>query len=105
MTKIETCATATRKPESFKDAEGVLDCLKEIYDESTAFLGRGDVLRHEGGKSVAGQRQPGLLSELFGLLRHNKKWWLAPILFVMGAVAALVLLSGHGAAPFIYTLF
>ena len=38
MTKIETCASAKRKPESFDDAEGVLNCLKEIYDESTAFL-------------------------------------------------------------------
>ena len=25
MTKIETCATATRKPESFDDPEGVLN--------------------------------------------------------------------------------
>ncbi|MBI2823416.1 MAG: hypothetical protein HYX69_01855 [Planctomycetia bacterium] len=47
----------------------------------------------------------GLLSEFVYFLGQNKKWWLAPILIVIGLVGVLVLLAGTGAAPFIYTLF
>lgn len=47
----------------------------------------------------------GLLAEFWDFLKLNKKWWLLPILIVMLALGALVLLSGSGAAPFIYTLF
>ena len=55
--------------------------------------------------SHAAQAQPGLIAQLFDLLRHNKKWWLAPIILVLLFVSALILLSGTVAAPFIYTLF
>jgi hypothetical protein len=47
----------------------------------------------------------GLLGELWAFLRHNKKWWLLPILIVLTLMGLLVLLSGTAAAPFIYTLF
>ena len=47
----------------------------------------------------AEESSPGFLRELFDFLRHNKKWWLTPI------VVMLVLLGGSTAAPFIYTLF
>jgi hypothetical protein len=43
--------------------------------------------------------------EFFDFLRHNKKWWLTPIILVLVLVGALVLLGGTAAAPFIYTLF
>ena len=46
-----------------------------------------------------------LITEFLYFLRAEKKWWLAPILVVMGLVAALVMLAGGGAEPFIYTLF
>lgn len=46
-----------------------------------------------------------LVSEFVYLLGQNKKWWLAPILLVMGLLGVLVVLAGSGAAPFIYTLF
>jgi len=49
--------------------------------------------------------QSGLLSELWGFLRNNKKWWLLPILAVLLIFGLLLLLSGTGLAPFIYTLF
>lgn len=49
--------------------------------------------------------QVGFLAELWAFLRDNKKWWLLPILVVLLLFSALVLLSGSGAAPFIYTLF
>jgi len=47
----------------------------------------------------------GLVSEFFYFLAYNKKWWLLPILVVMGLVGALALFAGSGAAPFIYTFF
>jgi Family of unknown function (DUF5989) len=46
---------------------------------------------------------PTLLVELWDFLRHNKKWWLLPILFVLLLFGVLIFLSGTGAAPFIYT--
>jgi hypothetical protein len=48
---------------------------------------------------------PGLIGEFWDFLRHNKKWWLTPIVLVLLLVGALVLLAGSSAAPFIYTLF
>ena len=53
----------------------------------------------------AGGRQRGTLGELIDFLRHNKKWWLTPIVIMLLLVGALVILGGTGAAPFIYTLF
>jgi hypothetical protein len=46
-----------------------------------------------------------LFSEFIYFLAQNKKWWLLPILLVIGGVGLLVLLAGTGAAPFIYTMF
>jgi len=47
----------------------------------------------------------GLTRELWDFIRHNKKWWLIPILVVILLVGLLVVLGGTGAAPFIYALF
>jgi hypothetical protein len=49
--------------------------------------------------------QPGLAAEFIDFVLHNKKWWLIPIIVVLLMLGLLVLLSGTGAAPFIYTLF
>lgn len=46
-----------------------------------------------------------LLVEFGIYLKHNKKWWLLPILAVLGCLAILLVLGGTAAAPFIYTLF
>ncbi len=51
----------------------------------------------------ARQRQPGLFSEFFGLLRRNKKWWLMPIVVVLTVLGILVILAGTSAAPLIYS--
>lgn len=51
------------------------------------------------------QGDTSLPGELWLFLRDNKKWWLLPILVVLALFGLLVLLSGSGAAPFIYTLF
>ncbi len=61
-----------------------------------------------GGQDFAGQAnaaRPGLLMELWEFLRHNKKWWLTPIILVLLLIGALILLAGTAAAPFIYPLF
>lgn len=51
------------------------------------------------------QKQGNLLSEFMGFLKQNKKFWLLPLILVMLALAALLILSSSAAAPFIYTLF
>jgi hypothetical protein len=56
-------------------------------------------------KAAADAHGASLVRELWGFLRTNKKWWLLPILLVMGVFSLLILLSGTGVAPIIYTLF
>jgi hypothetical protein len=53
----------------------------------------------------AEMKSRGTLGELMDFLRHNKKWWLIPVLVVLLLMGALVILGATGAAPFIYTLF
>ena len=53
----------------------------------------------------AEQAPPGLVAEFIDFVLHNKKWWLIPIVVVLLVLGLLVLLSGTGMAPFIYTLF
>mgnify|MGYP006113832903 CR=1 FL=1 len=47
----------------------------------------------------------GLFADLIGFMSENKKWWLTPIILVLGLLGALLVLGATGAAPFIYTLF
>jgi hypothetical protein len=47
----------------------------------------------------------GDLSDLWYFLRHNRKWWLTPIVILLLVFGVLVMLGGSAAAPFIYTLF
>ena len=49
--------------------------------------------------------QSSLPVEFWQFLRHNKKWWLLPIVMVIFLFGVLVFLSGTAVAPFIYTLF
>ena len=54
----------------------------------------------------AGQeKQLSLVQEFVLFVTENKKWWLIPLLIVLGLVGLLVVLGSTGAAPFIYTLF
>jgi len=55
--------------------------------------------------SQAEQQPVGLIREFWDFLKHNKKWWLAPIILVLLLFGALLILGGTAAAPFIYTLF
>jgi hypothetical protein len=56
-------------------------------------------------RAASAERRPGLVMEFLAFLRHNKKWWMGPILVILLLFGALMLLSGTAAAPFIYTLF
>ena len=56
-------------------------------------------------KAATEQARGGFLRELCGFLGQNKKWWLVPILVLLLIFGLLVILSGTGLAPFIYTLF
>ena len=48
----------------------------------------------------------GFLAELWSFMRVRKKFWLAPMLIVIGVIGALLLLGeGSAVTPFIYTLF
>ena len=49
--------------------------------------------------------QVGLVAEFVDFLKYNKKWWMTPILLVLGLIAVLVVISATGGAPFIYALF
>jgi drug/metabolite transporter superfamily protein YnfA len=56
-------------------------------------------------KAAVSQAKGGFMSDLWGFLKTNKKWWLLPILIVFLIFGVLILLSSTGVAPFIYTLF
>jgi Family of unknown function (DUF5989) len=47
----------------------------------------------------------GVVHEFWLFLKHNKKWWLLPIIGVLLVLGLLIVLSSTAAAPFIYTLF
>jgi len=47
-----------------------------------------------------------LMSEFWLFLKERKKWWLAPVIFVMLILGALIFLTqGSALSPFIYTIF
>jgi len=54
---------------------------------------------------LAQKKRPSLIADFWGFLKHNKKWWLLPILIILLLLGLLVLLSGTAIAPFIYPLF
>jgi len=48
----------------------------------------------------------GFVLELWQYMRTRKKYWLAPLLFMLLVFGGLVVLSqGSAIAPFIYTIF
>ena len=47
-----------------------------------------------------------LAREFWLFLKERKKFWMVPVIVVLGAVGALLFLAeGSAVAPFIYTLF
>jgi hypothetical protein len=46
------------------------------------------------------------ITELWAFMRERKKFWLLPILMILGVFGGLVVLTqGSAVAPFIYTIF
>lgn len=56
-------------------------------------------------EKMADSAEPGLVAELWEFLAHNKKWWLIPILVVLGLFGIVAALASSPVAPFIYALF
>lgn len=54
---------------------------------------------------LAQGERAGFFGEFWDFLKHNKKWWLLPILILIGLFGLLVFLAGTGLAPFLYPLF
>jgi len=47
-----------------------------------------------------------IFAELWQFMRERKKFWLAPIMFMLLVLGGVVILAqGTAVAPFIYTLF
>jgi len=44
-------------------------------------------------------RQASLLGEFVSFLKHNKKYWLVPLLLALLGLGVLILLGGTAAAP------
>ena len=51
------------------------------------------------------ERELSLVREFLVFVAAERKWWLIPILLVLGVAGLMVVLGSTGAAPFIYTLF
>lgn len=56
-------------------------------------------------KAASEPANENIFVEYLDFVRHNKKWWLIPMLLIMITFGILILLSNTAAAPFIYTLF
>jgi hypothetical protein len=51
------------------------------------------------------EKQLSLAGELVAMVAQNKRWWLLPIILVLGAMGIMAIFAGTGIAPFIYTMF
>jgi paraquat-inducible protein B len=56
-------------------------------------------------EQLSKEKRSSLLREFWEFLKHNKKWWLLPIIAILLGLGLLVLLSSSAIAPFIYPLF
>ena len=56
-------------------------------------------------RARAAGKQPSAVGQFSRFIFQNKKWWLAPIVILLVLLGMLILLSGSGVAPFIYSLF
>lgn len=54
---------------------------------------------------LARQQRASLVAEFWSFLKHNKKWWLLPIVLVLLLLGLIVFLAGTSVAPFMYTIF
>jgi hypothetical protein len=61
-------------------------------------------LRHRGAQPHMAKQS--LFREFFAFIKHEKKWWMIPLVLVLLVVGSLILFAGSSPlAPFIYPLF
>lgn len=53
----------------------------------------------------ASEKPPGILLEFLDFLRHNKRWWLTPIIVVLLILSFLIALTNTAIGPALYLLF
>ncbi len=53
----------------------------------------------------AARRRSGILTEVWGYLRQNRKWWLLPILIALFLVGVLMFVGSSVVAPLVYPVF
>jgi hypothetical protein len=59
-----------------------------------------------GDQAMSGWKRFKLLAEFLQFLREEKKWWLAPILIILGLMGIFIVLTESSALlPAIYALF
>lgn len=46
-----------------------------------------------------------MIRDIILYIWHERKWWLAPLLFILLIVGLLVIFADSAVAPFIYSLF
>ena len=51
------------------------------------------------------KKNPGFFRDLVMFIKHNKKWYLIPVVVSILLLGILIALGSTGAAPFIYPLF
>ena len=56
-------------------------------------------------KQLSKEKRSSVIREFWEFLKHNKKWWLLPIILILLGLGLLVMLSSSAIAPFIYPLF
>ena len=56
-------------------------------------------------EELSQEKRTSIIGEFLEFLKHNKKWWLLPIILILLGLSLLVLLSSSALAPFIYPLF
>lgn len=56
-------------------------------------------------EKLGDEQEMSILRECWAFIAENKKWWLLPMMIVLGLVSVLILLTSTGAGPFVYALF
>jgi len=72
--------------------------LKELIMNESEHLSKNEELLKK-------SADPGLIRDLWDLVRTSGKWWLFPFLIAFLIFGLILVLSQSAAAPFIYTLF
>ncbi len=78
-----------------------------MSDTETTQPADGDATQSSVFEQQAEEDQLGLVAEFWDFLKHNKKWWLIPLIVCLLGLGALLIFAA-AAGPgqvFIYTLF